>query len=58
MPEGIALIRNNEVVYANKSLYHLLDIADPYRIKGVPLNSMGGLSDRVFENMNLKQAFI
>lgn len=26
IPEGVALIRNNEVLYANRSLYHLLDI--------------------------------
>ena len=47
-PEGVAIIRNNMVLYANKSLYHLLEV------KNNALNSAyNGLED--FEFDNLKQ---
>jgi hypothetical protein len=45
-PEGVAIIRNNMVLYANKSLYHLLEV------KNNALNSAySGLEDFEFDNL-------
>jgi hypothetical protein len=53
-PEGVALIRNNMVLYANKSFYHLLDIKGNYPNHTNSLTSIGGAVDNEMEYDNLK----
>ena len=55
-PEGVALIRNDMVLYANKSFYHLLEIKGNYPTHAHNLSSIGGLAgvDNEMEYDNLK----